>query len=81
MNLENNSEKTSTVQDRVQYKKSDSLLYSHGRNNSRKARKQKMNTDQKTEKEGLIFADELSEVELLEKLRDSFDNLVIPDCQ
>lgn len=39
-----------------------------------------MNTDQKTEKEGLIFADELSEVELLEKLRDSFDNLVIPDC-
>ena len=42
-----------------------------------------MNTDQSTgrnDKESLIYANELSEIELLKRLHDSFDNLAIPDC-
>lgn len=42
-----------------------------------------MNTDQNTgrsKKESLIIVDELTEIELLKRLHDSFDNLAIPDC-
>ena len=42
-----------------------------------------MNTDQNTgrnEKGSLIIVDELSEIELLKRLHDSFDNLAIPEC-
>ena len=41
-----------------------------------------MNTDQKTEKTGMevsICPEELSDMELYIRLRDSFDSLVIPD--
>ena len=44
----------------------------------------RMNTDQKTEKTGMevrICPEELSDIELYIRLRDSFDSLVIPDCQ
>lgn len=42
-----------------------------------------MNTEQNTgrnKKGSLIIVDELSEIELLKRLHDSFDNLAIPDC-
>ena len=43
----------------------------------------RMNIDQKTEKTGMevrICPEELSDIELYIRLRDSFDSLVIPDC-
>lgn len=41
-----------------------------------------MNTEQKTDKDrtALIHVQELSEEELYVRLKDSFDNLEIPDC-